>query len=45
MDEKEFFHQGTIRICGSLDKDKMLESCFYFFKKFFPLEVIAISKH
>jgi transcriptional regulator with GAF, ATPase, and Fis domain len=45
MDEKEFFHQGTIRICGSLDKDKMLESCFNFFKKFFPLEVIAISKH
>lgn len=45
MDVKDFFHQGTISICGSLDEDKMLENCYNFFKDFLPLEGIMISVH
>ena len=43
MDEKEFFHQGTIRICGTLDENKMLRDCFSFFKKKIPLNGLMIA--
>ncbi|MGE4520399.1 MAG: sigma-54 interaction domain-containing protein [Desulfobacteraceae bacterium] len=37
LDAKEFFHQGTLTICGTLDEDRMLDDCFRFLKKFIPL--------
>ena len=27
MDENEFFHQATLRICGNLEIEKSLASC------------------
>lgn len=42
MDEKEFFHQGTIRICGTLDEKKMLDDCLGFLKSHIPVEGLMI---
>jgi transcriptional regulator with GAF, ATPase, and Fis domain len=43
IDPKEFFHQGTLTICGTLDEDKMLEDCFKFLKNFIPLNGLMIG--
>ncbi len=31
-----FFHEGTMRICGSLDIDEVLQDCLAFIKKYMP---------
>ena len=43
FDDLTFFHEGTLRFCGTLDMEEMLESCFHFLKKFIPIEWIEIS--
>jgi len=43
LDPKEFFHQGTLTICATLDEDKMLEDCFKFLKNFLPLNGLMIG--
>ena len=43
FDDLTFFHEGTLRICGTLDMEEMLESCFHFLKEFIPIEWIDIS--
>jgi len=43
LDAKEFFHQGTLTICGTLDEDRMLDDCFRFLKKFIPLNGLMIG--
>lgn len=43
MKDSEFFHEATIRICGTLDPDKMIEKCYSFFKNYFPLDGIGVS--
>ena len=43
FDELTFFHEGTRRICGSLDMEEMLASCLRFLKKFIPIEWIDMS--
>ncbi|MFH2045769.1 MAG: sigma 54-interacting transcriptional regulator [Pseudomonadota bacterium] len=40
INEKEFFHQVTIRICGSLEIDHSLRNCFEYLKDYIPLEEI-----
>jgi transcriptional regulator with GAF, ATPase, and Fis domain len=43
MDDMVFFHEGTVRICGSLDIDEALRGCFGFLKGQIPLELIELS--
>ncbi|MCB9481964.1 MAG: sigma 54-interacting transcriptional regulator [Desulfobacteraceae bacterium] len=43
IDPKEFFHQGTLTICSTLDEDKMLDDCFRFLKNYIPLNGLMIG--
>jgi transcriptional regulator with GAF, ATPase, and Fis domain len=43
MDEMTFFREGTLRICGSLDIDEVLQNCLVFLKRFMPLNRIDFS--
>ncbi len=36
IDEKEFFTQATLKICGSLEIEKALHQCFLYVRKFLP---------
>ena len=45
MDDSDFFHRATLKICGTLDTDKMIKECYSFFKDYFPLDGMAISVH
>lgn len=38
INEKEFFHQATIRICGNIEIDKALMQSFHYLKGFMPLD-------
>ena len=38
IDENEFFREATLRICGSLEIEKALHSCFQFLQEFMPLD-------
>ena len=37
-----FFHEGTMRICGSLDIDEVLQDCLFFLKKYMPADGIQL---
>ena len=39
----DFFHQATMRICGSLDIDTVLSDCLGFFKQYIPAIGIQMS--
>jgi len=41
-EDMAFFHEGTMRICGSLDIDEVLRDCLAFMKKYMPVEVIQL---
>ncbi len=41
-DDMTFFHEGTMRICGSLDIDEVLRDCLAFIKKYMPAEGIQL---
>ncbi len=43
MDNMTFFHEGTVRICGSLDIDKALKDLYAFLKHHLPLEWIELG--
>ena len=43
MDDMIFFHEGTVRICGSLDIDEALGDCFVYLKRHIPLEMMELS--
>lgn len=43
VDKLTFFHEGTIRICGSLNIDDVLQRCLDFLKKFMPINGINMS--
>ncbi len=36
IDEKDFFREATLRICGSLDIEKALQQCFLYIREFIP---------
>ncbi|MBU4034954.1 MAG: sigma 54-interacting transcriptional regulator [Proteobacteria bacterium] len=38
INEQDFFHQATLRICGSLEIDKALLHSFEYLKNFIPLD-------
>jgi len=42
ISEQEFFMEGTLRICGSLEINKALKSCFDFISKYIPVEEIYL---
>ncbi len=36
VDEKEFFKEATLKICGSLELERALHQCFLYVRKFIP---------
>ncbi|MDY6824731.1 MAG: sigma 54-interacting transcriptional regulator [Thermodesulfobacteriota bacterium] len=42
VDEKEFFREATIRICGTLDVERALDNCFSYLKAFIDLDTIYL---
>lgn len=36
LDEKEFFKEATLKICGSLEIERALHQCFLYVRKFIP---------
>ncbi len=43
VNDMDFFHQATIRICGSLEIDTVLENCFDYLKRFMPINAIYMN--
>jgi hypothetical protein len=43
IDEKEFFRQFTLRICGSLEIEKALWRCFLYVRDLFPAEELILT--
>jgi transcriptional regulator with GAF, ATPase, and Fis domain len=43
IDEKDFFREATLRLCGSLEIGKSLWNCFMFIRDFIPAEFMGIS--
>jgi len=43
IDENEFFREATLRICGSLEIEKALHSCFQFLQEFMPLDRVFLQ--
>lgn len=43
VDEKTFFSETTLRICGSLDIEKALWSCFLYVRDVFPLDELILT--
>lgn len=41
MDEKEFFKEATLRICGSLEIDKALWQLLTYLRKWMPVDLMA----
>ncbi len=45
IDDKTFFHQATLRICGSLDINTTISNCFQYFKSLMPLNGLALNAY
>jgi len=45
VDEKEFFREATLRICGSLEIEKALWSCFMYIRDFIPADQAYLTYH
>lgn len=45
VDEKEFFRQATLRICGSLEIEKALWKCFMYIREFIPADQAYLAYH
>ena len=41
-DDRTFFHEGTMRICGSLDIDEVLRDCLAFMKTYMPAQLLQL---
>lgn len=44
-DDMSFFHQATMKICGSLDVDKMIQECATYLKRYIPLKGIMLCTY
>ncbi|BBO81057.1 ATPase AAA [Desulfosarcina ovata subsp. sediminis] len=44
-DDKTFFHQATMKICGSLDTDKVVRKCAGYLSAYIPLEGLMLSTY
>ena len=38
LDKNDFFRQATMRICGNLDIEIAMKSCFHYINKYIPAE-------
>ena len=45
INDMDFFHQATMRICGSLDINTVLAECLDYFKTVLPANVINMNIH
>ncbi|MCD6201721.1 MAG: sigma 54-interacting transcriptional regulator [Bacteroidales bacterium] len=43
MSEKDFFREATLRICGNLDIEKALFSCFQYLQQKMPVEWMSLQ--
>jgi transcriptional regulator with GAF, ATPase, and Fis domain len=43
VDEKEFFREATLRICGSLEIEKALHRCLLYIRDFIPADMLVLS--
>ena len=44
IDDNDFFREGTLRICGSLEIEKALGSCLEFLRQSLPLDRIILQR-
>ena len=45
MNKNEFFREVSIRICGSLEMDKALVSCFEYVRQVLPVDELILTIH
>ncbi len=45
IDEKEFFREATLRICGSLDVETFLYESFMYIRKFIPADSVVLTHY
>jgi transcriptional regulator with GAF, ATPase, and Fis domain len=45
VDEKDFFREATLRICGSLEIEKALWDCFMYIRQYIPADFIMMSTY
>ena len=45
MDENEFLRQATLKICGSLDREKGLQECFNYLVNFRPADNLYLERY
>jgi transcriptional regulator with GAF, ATPase, and Fis domain len=45
IDEKEFFREATLRICGSLEIEKALYDCLMYIRNYIPADFIMMSTY
>ncbi|MEN6623245.1 MAG: sigma-54 dependent transcriptional regulator [Smithella sp.] len=45
VDEKDFFREATLRICGSLEIDKALWDCLMYIRQYIPADLIMICTY
>ena len=45
VDEKEFFREATLRICGSLDVETFLYESFMYIRNFIPADNVALTHY
>ena len=43
--DMNFFHQATLKICGSLDIDKVVRECFAYLKHYLPIKGIMLCTY
>ncbi|MEE9911436.1 MAG: sigma 54-interacting transcriptional regulator [Deltaproteobacteria bacterium] len=45
VDEKDFFREATLRICGSLEIEKALWDCLIYIRQYIPADFIMMSTY
>jgi len=43
LNEKDFFHEATLRICGSLEIEKALWDCLIYLRRYIPADMIFMN--
>jgi len=43
ISDMDFFHQASMRICGSLDIEKVISDCYEYLKSFIPISGIFLN--
>ncbi len=45
VDEKDFFREATLRICGSLEIEKALWDCLMYIRQYIPADMMVMSTY